>query len=163
MYRTILSHGKRRKRSSVIMVIYPCSLVLAECIRMVFSIWSLASIASKDICWILHFSRVSTIFLSFVTYIEPFQATFKLPKAIRGGIPICFPQVCASLNYVLFFQFLYFILFSLLLMYTFLYAVWKSWLSGTTRICKEQDVEHWSWSPAISNKYFQQGLHWFNP
>jgi hypothetical protein len=32
------------------------------------------------------------------------QAIFKPPKTIRGGIPICFPQVCPSLmltNHVL--------------------------------------------------------------
>lgn len=36
---------------------------------------------------------ISSVSFCFIIIV---QATFKPPKAIGGGIPICFPQVCSS-------------------------------------------------------------------
>lgn len=62
----------------------------------------------------MHASSVVFFFFQriHVSFFTPFllQASFKPPNSIRGGIPICFPQVCVSILFPVF-LFLHFLFF----------------------------------------------------
>ena len=46
---------------------------------------------------IIFFIQLHCIIMSVIYLMYHIKANFKPPKEIRGGIPICFPQVCAKL------------------------------------------------------------------